>query len=108
MNAIFEAFADQQIACNSIPVVNSGCANVPVAPPVITEATAGDMQVKLSWATVSNANHFDVMRAEGSCTGAKVKINRNSETALSITDTGLKNGFEVSVTSKKFLEEDIL
>lgn len=95
MEAIYDAFNRQQIACNSIPRVNSGCGTVPEDRPVIT-ATPGDKQVTLQWTSVGNANEYDVMRAEGGCDKGKVKIN-SANTARFIADTGLKNGFEVSV-----------
>jgi hypothetical protein len=97
MEAIYDAFNRQQIACDSLPRINSGCGTVPVNRPVIT-ATPGDKQVTLQWTSVANANEYDVMRAEGGCDKGKKKIN-SANTARFIADTGLKNGFEVSVVN---------
>jgi len=97
MQAIYDAFSRQQIACDSLPRIDSGCGTVPVNRPVIT-ATPGDKQVTLQWTSVANANEYDVMRAEGGCDKGKKKIN-SANTARFIADTGLKNGFEVSVVN---------
>jgi hypothetical protein len=91
MTAIFAAFNDQQIACSTPAVQNSGCANTPAAAPVVT-ATPGDKSITLSWGVVANATKYQVFRAEGifACNFGKVKIGET--TGLSFSDTGLQNG----------------
>jgi trimeric autotransporter adhesin len=91
MTAIYAAFNDQQIACATPAVQNSGCATAPAAAPSVT-ATPGDKSVTLSWATVSNATKYQVFRAEGifACDFGKVKVGET--TGLSFTDTNLQNG----------------
>ena len=99
MTAIYKAFNDQQIACNDLPRQNSGCATVPDDRPGVGAIDVGDKKVTLNWSAVANADRYVVMRGEGGCEKGKVKINTISQT--SFTDTGLKNGFEVSVHPKR-------
>ena len=105
MTAIYNAFLKQEIACNDLSVQNSGCANVPVGSPEVT-ATSGDKRVTLTWTQVDRALSYDVMRAEGGCEKGKVKVaNVRSDTSLRLTDTGLKNGFEVSAPANIVLSQ---
>ena len=96
MRAIYNAFVDQEIACNELAVQNSGCTNVPDAAPSVT-ATSGNKRVTLTWTEVARAVSYDVMRAEGGCEKGKVKVANVGRGTRTLTDTGLKNGFEVSV-----------
>ena len=96
MRAIYNAFVKQEIACNDLAVRNSGCGNVPNGAPEVS-ATSGDKRVTLTWTEVDRALSYDVMRAEGGCKKGKVKVATKQRGNLSVTDTGLKNGFEVSV-----------
>ena len=96
MRAIYNAFLNQEIACNDLTVRNSGCANVPDAAPSVN-AASGNKRVTLTWTEVANAASYDVMRAEGGCEKGKVKVANVGRGTRTVTDTGLKNGFEVSV-----------
>ena len=91
MTAIFAAFNDQQIACSTPTVQNSGCANTPTAAPSVT-ATPSNNAVSLSWGAVPNATKYQVFRAEGvfACDFGKVKVGET--TGLSFSDTNLQNG----------------
>ena len=95
MNAIFQAFDDQEIACGSPTVQDSGCSGTPSGQPNVT-ATPGDTQVSLSWNSISGASEYEVFRAEGifQCNFGKVRI--GSTTGTSFTDTGLQNGRDYS------------
>ena len=76
---------------------DSGCPNNPQLAPSVT-ATLGNKFVRLNWTNVSNAQSYDVMRAEGGCEKGKVKVaNVKRSESNSLRDSGLKNGFEVSV-----------
>ena len=104
MTAIYKAFLDQEIACNDLAVRNSGCANGPVGAPQVT-ATSKDKRITLIWTQVNRALSYDVMRAEGGCEKGKVKVanvkrGTGNGNLLSLTDSGLKNGFEVSAPAK--------
>ena len=96
MTAIYNAFLNQEIACDDLTARNSGCANVPDAAPSVT-AASGNKRVTLTWTQVANAVSYDVMRAEGGCEKGKVKVANVGRGTGTLTDTGLKNGFEVSV-----------
>jgi hypothetical protein len=91
MTAIWSAFDDQEIACGTPTVQNSGCSGVPTAAPNVT-ATPGANSVALSWGSVSGASSYDVFRAEGifNCDWGKVKV--GTTTGTSFTDNGLQNG----------------
>jgi hypothetical protein len=91
MTAIFQSFNDQQIACGTPTVQDSGCANTPsVAPNVV--ATAGSNTVGLSWNAVANATKYQVYRTEGvqACNFGKVKLGET--TGLAWNDANLQNG----------------
>jgi hypothetical protein len=91
MTAIYEAFNDQQIACQTPAVQDSGCSGAPTVAPNVT-ASPGNKQISLSWGSGSGASSYDVFRAEGiyACDFGKVKVGSTSGT--SFTDTGLQNG----------------
>ncbi len=95
MTAIYEAFNDQEIACQTPTVQDSGCAGVPTTAPNVT-ATSADTAINLSWGSVSGASSYDVFRAEGiyGCDFGKVKI--GSVGGTTFTDTGLQNGRDYS------------
>ncbi len=95
MTALFESFDDQEIACGTPTVQDSGCAGAPTAAPNVT-ATSGDNSVSLSWGAVAGASSYDVFRTEGifACDWGKVKV--GSTTGTSFTDTGLQNGRDYS------------
>ena len=91
MTAIYAAFGDQQIACNTPTVQNSGCAGAPTTAPNVT-ATGGTNSVALSWGAVSGASKYAVYRTEGvfACDFGKVKIGET--TGTSFTSNNLQGG----------------
>lgn len=93
MQAIYSAFNDQEIACSSPAVQDSGCANTPNLAPIVTSA-AGDMSATLNWNAVSGASTYQVFRTEGvkGCSQGKVLLATLSSNTLTYTDTGLQNG----------------
>jgi trimeric autotransporter adhesin len=97
MSAIHSAFNEQQIACTTPAVVNSGCANTPTAQPNVT-ATAGAGSVSLSWGAVTNATKYQVFRTEGvfGCDFGKAKIGETTGTSFS--STNLQAGRSYSYT----------
>jgi hypothetical protein len=95
MTAIFDAFNDQQIACSTPSVQDSGCAGTPTAAPVVT-ATPSDKSVGLSWTSVAGAANYEVFRTEGvfACDFGKVRL--GSTTGTTWNDTNLQNGRDYS------------
>ena len=93
MSAIHAAFARHGIACNAIPIQDSGCAATPTIAPVVT-AVPFDKAVKLSWAPVSGAARYEVFRTEGvfGCDFGKIKVGETTDTEFLVT--GLRNDFE--------------
>ena len=93
MQAIFKAFNDQEIACSTPTVQDSGCTGTPNSPPQVT-VTPGNMRAVISWTAVSGASNYQVFRTEGvkGCGQGKVKLATTA--ALSFTDSGLMNGRE--------------
>ncbi|MCP4557821.1 MAG: hypothetical protein GY836_20630, partial [Herbaspirillum sp.] len=91
MQAIYDAFNDQEIACNTPTPVDSGCAGIPTSEPVVT-GTPGDKSVGLSWTSVAGATKYQVFRTEGvfGCDFGKVKLGET--TGTSWNDVGLQNG----------------
>jgi len=95
MTAIFDAFNDQEIACDTPTVQDSGCANTPTTAPAVT-TSAGNQLIQLSWNAVADATRYQVFRTEGvfACDFGKVKV--ADTTGTSFTDTGLQNGRDYS------------
>ena len=95
MQAIYDAFNRQEIACNTPTVQDSGCANTPTASPSVN-TSAGNQQIGLSWNAVSNASKYQIFRAEGifACDFGKVKVGETTGTSFS--DTDLQNGRDYS------------
>ena len=95
MRAIFEAFNDQEIACATPTVQDSGCAGTPTLAPVVT-ASPLDKSVSLSWGAVAGASGYEVFRTDGvfQCDFGKVKIGETGST--SFNDSGLQNGRDYS------------
>ncbi len=76
MTAIhFDAFDDQEIACGTPTVQDSGCAGVPTAAPSVTAARF-DKSVDLSWTAVAGAASYEIFRTEGvfGCDFGKVRL----------------------------------
>ena len=98
MQAIFDAFDDQEIACRTpeIPTVqDSGCSAVPTSAPSVN-GTTSDKAVDLNWASVTGATSYSVFRTEGvfGCNFGKVKLGETAGNTWS--DTGLQNGRQYS------------
>jgi len=95
MQAIFKAFDDQEIACSTPTVQDSGCAGTPTSAPVVT-AVASDKSVGLSWGAVTGASSYEVFRTDGvfACDFGKVRIGET--TGTSFNDSGLQNDRDYS------------
>ncbi len=95
MQAIYDAFNDQEIACATPTVQDAGCAAVPTAAPTVTPS-AGNQEITLNWTGVANATGYQVFRTEGvhACDFGKVKLGETATTTW--TDTGLQNGRDYS------------
>ncbi len=96
MTAIYNAFNDQEIACNTPAVQDSGCAGLSPVAPLVT-ATAGNNSVTLSWMGVGGATtRYQIFRTEGvhGCDFGKVRLGETSGTSW--TDSGLQNGRDYS------------
>ncbi len=95
MTAIYDAFNDQEIACNDLTVQDSGCAGTPSTAPAVI-LTPGNQQIDLSWSAVAGASEYQVFRTEGvfQCDFGKVKIAATTGTTLN--DSGLQNGRDYS------------
>ena len=59
MQAIFNAFDDQEIACPTPTVQDAGCAGTPTVAPDVT-ASPLDKSVSLSWNPVAGASSYSV------------------------------------------------
>ncbi len=75
MTALYNAFSRHGIACDTLTPVDSGCAGVPAAAPVIG-ITAGDGLVDISWSADPAATQYRVFRTEGyfECDSGKTLI----------------------------------
>ncbi len=95
MGAIFTAFDDQEIACGTPTVQDSGCAGTPTTAPNVT-ASPLDKSVSLSWGAVSGATEYEIFRTDGvfACDFGKIKA--GTTTGTSFLDTGLQNGRDYS------------
>jgi len=96
MLAIFNAFNDQQIACNTPTVKDSGCSGTPVLAPDVV-VSADDTSANVTWTSVSGATNYQVFRTEGvkGCGQGKVLLATvPSASPLAFTDVGLMNGRE--------------
>ncbi len=95
MAAIFSAFNDQEIACSTPTVQDSGCVNTPTVAPAVS-ASSGNQLVGLNWSAVPAAAKYQVFRTEGvfACDFGKVKLGET--TGTSFNDSGLQNGRDYS------------
>ncbi len=93
MQAIFDAFDDQEIACATPAVQDSGCAGAPASAPVVV-ATAIDRGASLTWDPVAGASTYQIFRTEGifACDFGKILVGETADTRF--VDSGLKNGRE--------------
>eukprot|EP00804_Cyclotella_cryptica_P017327 CCRYP_018997-RA/>CCRYP_018997-RA protein AED:0.04 eAED:0.04 QI:373/1/1/1/0.62/0.44/9/2479/759 len=64
MQAIFKAFNDQEIACNTPAVRDSGCWGTPDAAPQLT-ILSRNMKAEISWTAVLGASNYQIFRTEG-------------------------------------------
>ncbi|MEE8523783.1 MAG: hypothetical protein V3T72_07605 [Thermoanaerobaculia bacterium] len=95
MGAIFTAFDDQEIACGTPTVQDSGCSGTPTVAPVVT-ANPLDKSVSLSWGAVAGATEYEVFRTDGvfACDFGKIKVGTTAGTTFN--DSGLQNGRDYS------------
>lgn len=93
MQALFAAFDRHGIACSTPTVQDGGCADRPIAAPVVA-ATPLDRGAALSWPAVADATRYKIYRTDGEfgCDFGKVLVGETS--ALNFTDSGLPNGRE--------------
>ena len=93
MQAIFKAFNDQEIACSTPAVKDSGCSGTPEDAPQVA-ILSGNMKADISWNAVVGTKNYQVFRTEGvkGCGHGKALVSDTA--ALSYTDTGLMNGRE--------------
>lgn len=97
MKAIYKAFNDQQIACNTLTVKDSGCANKPTEAPVVTISDS-NTKATLSWTAVARASKYQIFRTEGleQCEQGKILIATVGSSVTTYTDENLANGREYS------------
>ncbi len=97
MEAIFDAFDDQEIACATPTVQDSGCAGTPTSAPTVTAAGI-DRGVHLTWDPVAGASSYQVYRTDGvfGCDFGKILATETEGTEF--VDSGLKNGRDYSYT----------
>ena len=95
MQAIFDAFNDQEIACSTPAVQDAGCAGTPTAAPSVA-GSAGNQSASLSWGAVAGASGYEVFRTEGvfGCDFGKVKVAETTGTTFN--DSGLQNARQYS------------
>lgn len=93
MSAIHAAFTRHGIACNAVPVANSGCADTPTEVPVVT-TSVGNGTVSLSWTASAGASSYRVYRTDGvfGCDFGKILV--GTVTGTSFIDVGLQNDRE--------------
>ena len=92
-----KAFNDQEIACNTLTVQDSGCAGTPTDSPVVTVEGLNSKAV-ISWTAVTGASKYQIFRTEGleKCEQGKVKVATLSSNVLTYTDENIANGREYS------------
>lgn len=95
MTAIFNAFNDQEIACPTPAVQDSGCAGTATSAPTLS-STPFDKSVNLTWNAVAGADSYEVFRTDGvfGCDFGKVKLGETVSTEFN--DSGLQNGRDYS------------
>lgn len=91
MEAIFDAFDRQGIACGTPAVQDGGCADTPTTAPTAV-ATAIGNGVRLTWNAVANASSYRIYRTEGefACDFGKQLIAEVD--GLTYDDVGLRTG----------------
>jgi hypothetical protein len=84
MRAIYAAFNEQEIACNSPTVRDSGCAGFPDTSREVT-LIPGHQREVINWSEVSGASSYEVFRTEGITGCAQGKVKFKSTTLRSMT-----------------------
>lgn len=94
MMAIYEAFDEQEIACATPKVQDSGCIGSSLMDSPIVTAVPGSKEISLSWNKILGAVAYEVFRTEGSkgCDMGKIKLTETTST--SFKDEGLRDGRE--------------
>ncbi|KAL3784103.1 hypothetical protein HJC23_012735 [Cyclotella cryptica] len=95
MQAIFKSFNDQQIACDTPTVQDSGCSATPTDAPIVT-VVGGNTKATLTWTAVTGASKYQVLRTEGTrqCGQGKVLLATLNSSIRTYTDANLSNGRE--------------
>ena len=95
MQAIFKAFDDQEIACDTPTVQDSGRGGIPGSA-VTVNTSVGNGLIDLSWNNLEGGANYAVFRTEGvfQCDFGKVKLGETTNTSWQ--DTGLQNGRDYS------------
>jgi hypothetical protein len=95
MTAIYNAFNDQEIACSTPVVQDSGCVGIATSAPVLTSSVL-DKEIGLSWNAVTGADSYEVFRTDGvfGCDFGKVRVGETVSTTWN--DPGLQNGRDYS------------
>lgn len=108
MQAIYNAFNRQEIACNVNFVQDSGCAGTSSLVSPIVTITPGNQEMQLTWTSVLGAAAYQVFRTEGVYQCDQGKVVLGTTLGLSYVDTGLQNGREYSyiVIPKGEAEDD--
>ena len=89
---LIQAFNDQEIACDSPTVQDSGCDGTPTDSPNVT-IVGDNMKATLTWTAVAGAFKYQVFRTEGlnQCGQGKVLLATVDPNTRSYTDEGLAN-----------------
>lgn len=97
MKAIFKAFNDQEIACNTHTVQDSGCNDKPTEAPIVT-ISDGNTKATLSWNAVPGTSWYQVFRTEGleQCKQGKILVATLPSSVRTYTDENLANNREYS------------
>ncbi len=95
MTAIYNAFNDQEIACQTPTVLDSGCAGIATSAPTLSSSPL-DKSIALSWNAVAGADSYEVFRTDGvfGCDFGKVRVGETVGT--SFNDSGLQNDRDYS------------
>ncbi len=88
--AIWAAFNRHGIGCNADVRTDDACSSCPTLTTPALSGTVGNNQTSLTWAAVTGATSYDVMRNETGCTAGYTKI--ANVTGTSYTDNLAVNG----------------
>jgi trimeric autotransporter adhesin len=91
--AIYAAFSRHATACTSVTGYNTTyAAYTTPSKPTLTASTATAGQVNLSWAAVTGATRYTVLRNEMSATSGMIPLTSTPITATTYTDTAVAPG----------------